>query len=39
MQVTPLPCPTPPISGWRAVNKDGAVSVGPLIPTVTSGNV
>lgn len=39
MQVAPLPCPTPPISGWRAVNKDSVVSVGPLIPTVTNGNV
>ena len=39
MQVAPLPCPTPLITGWRVVNKDSVVNVGPLIPTVTNGNV
>ena len=29
--------PSPPLSGWRAVNKDSYLRVGPMIPTVTSG--
>ena len=30
-------CPSPPLSGWRAVNKDSYQRIGPMIPTVTSG--
>ena len=35
--VVPPARPSLPLSGWRAINKDSYKSVGPSIPTVTSG--
>ena len=36
-QVAPLPLPTVPVSGWRAINRDSVANVSPLVPTVTNG--
>ena len=35
--VIPPPCPSSPLSGWRAINKDSYQTVGLLIPMVTAG--
>ena len=33
--VVPLPCPSPTLIGWRALNNTSVATVDPLIPIVT----
>jgi len=35
--IAPLPLPSPPLTGLRAVNSTSVATVGPLIPIVTNG--
>lgn len=37
-RVVPPVCPSPPLTGWRAINKDSYTTVASSIPVVTSGS-
>ena len=37
-RVVPPVCPSPPLTGWRAINKDSYITVASFIPIVTSGS-